>query len=59
MIIKYSTGTIVDVIDSENNKEDLEDKLIEATELADELEEDDKLIKETTKKQIKPFWLNK
>ena len=55
MIIKYSTGTIVDVIDPENNKEDLEDKLIEATELSEE----DKLIKEAAKKQIKPFWLKK
>jgi hypothetical protein len=55
MIIKYSTGTIVDVIDPENNKEDLKDKLIEATELSEE----DKLIKEAAKKQIKPFWLKK
>lgn len=55
MIVKYSSGTINDVISLDNNKEDLEDKLIEATELADE----DKLIKEATNKQSKPFWLKK
>lgn len=55
MIIKYSTGTINDIVSLDDNKEDLEDKLSEATELSEE----DKIIKEAAKKQIKPFWLKK
>ena len=56
MIIKYSTGTINNIIDLDDNKENLEDKLVEAIELSEE----DKLIKEATiakKKVAKPFWI--
>jgi hypothetical protein len=55
MIVKYSTGTINDIIPLDDNKQELEDKLIEATELSEE----DKLVKEAAKKQSKPFWLKK
>jgi hypothetical protein len=53
MIIKYSTGTISKIIDVEDDdKEELEDKLVEA----EELSEEDKLTKTAADKKI-PFWL--
>ena len=55
MIIKYSTGTISKVIEVEdNNKEELEDKLVEA----EELSEEDNLTKTATGKRT-PLWFEK
>jgi hypothetical protein len=55
MIIKYSTGTISKIFDVEDDdKEELEDKLVEA----EELSEEDKLTKTASNVKL-PFWLNK
>ena len=53
MIIKYSTGTISKIIEVEDDdKEELEDKLVEA----EELSEEDNLTKIASGKKA-PFWL--
>ena len=55
MIIKYSTGTISKVFDVEDeDKEELEDKLVEA----EEQSEEDNLTKTASGKKV-PFWLTK
>ena len=54
MIIKYSTGTISKIIEVEDDdKEELEDKLVEA----EELSEEDNLTKTASNVKL-PFWLS-